>query len=165
MLKLPHPELYSVLESIKANTITRKHSLIMGNELSYTVYRSDPDIQDLRAIYDEQCAIYVDEKVVELDERFADLTAYHELLEIRHKLAGRSHAYSHRRAYVEELLTAKGILPDSSELRRYLQWRIEGYPAWKQLKPEEVVTELLDVLTPDKPRKGELLRVITMHSL
>ncbi len=156
MLRLPHPELAGLIEAVKRH--------VAGTEAPYSVFRSGVESPDV-AFYDGGGAIYVSEDLVGEDARVADLTAYHEHVEIRHKRAGRSHAYTHRRAYIEELLAAKDIFGGPGELLGYLRRRVGGYPEWKVPEPEAVAERLHGILSEGKPRKGELLRVITEHRL
>ena len=58
-------------------------------------------------MYDEDGNIYLPESFANAEPEFAYLVVLHEHVEIGHKLAGRSHAYAHRRAYLAELLAAK----------------------------------------------------------
>ncbi len=136
-----------------------------GTDVSYSIFRRDPTVPDFGACYDVDGAIYLREDLVAFDERVANLTAYHEHVEIQHKVAGRAHAYAHRRAYVAELLAARQVFGELADVRRYLRWRVEGYPPWKGLDPEQVAADLARVLLSKRPRKGELLRVITAHRL
>ena len=164
MLRLPHPEMAGLINTIKRNVFTTRHGMVAATELSYAVFHPGSDTPDL-AFYDEDGTIYIPEHLVAFDERYADLIAFHEHLEIRHKLAGRTHAYAHRRALVEELLAARQIFNEPGEWQGYLQWRIGLYPAWKVPEPEQVVEQFVRLLTEDKPRKGELLQVIKEHRL
>ncbi len=132
--------------------------------MPYSVFRASTEAPDA-AFYDGGGTIYVSEDLLDPDARVADLTAYHEHVEIRHKRAGRSHAYAHRRAYVEELLAAKALFAGPGELLRYLRRRIGGYPEWKVPDPEAVAERLQGILSVDKPLRGELLRAITEHRL
>ena len=167
MLRLPHPELVEMVNAIKRNVVGTRRARVAGHDLTYAIIRRDPDlpVPDLGACYDTDGALYLPDDLVNEDEQVADLTAYHEHVEVRHKLAGRSHAYAHRRAYIAELLAARQVYAEPAELRRYLRWRIGGYPAWKGLDTEQVATELEHALTADPLRKGEVLRVIKAHRL
>ncbi len=164
MLRLPHPELAGLVEEVKRHVVGTRVASIAGAEVSYSVFRSGVESPDV-AFYDDGGAIYVSEDLVDEDRRVADLTAYHGHVEIRHKRAGRSHAYAHRRAYVEELLVAKDLFAGPGELRRYLRRRIGDYPEWKVPEPEAVAERLHDILSVDKPLRGDLLRAITEHRL
>jgi hypothetical protein len=164
MVKLPAGAT-PVVDTMKANVIGDRQSAIPGADLRYRLFRTRPDQPDPGGGYDEGGAIYVSADLVHFDERFADLIALHEQLEVRYKAAGRSHAHAHRRAWAEEALTAKRILAPPVDLARYLRWRVGGYPTWKVPDPEAVATQLADILAADRPRKGDLLRVITAHRL
>ena len=164
MLRLPHPEFAGMIETIKRDVVGARVTSVAGTRVPYAVFRSGEGAPDL-AFYDEAGAIYVSEIIVKADARSADLCAYHEHVEIRHKRAGRSHAYAHRRAYVEELLAAKDLFCGPDELLGYLRSRVEGYPEWKVPEPEAVAVQLHDVLSGTKPPKGELLQVIKDHCL
>ncbi len=171
-LRLPHPELVAVVEGIKRNVIGTRRAVVADIDLCYAVFRRDPDLAEvgeerweIDACYDVEGTIYLRDDLVAFDERVADLTAYHEHVEIQHKVAGRAHAYAHRRAYVEELLAARQVFGEAAEIERYLRWLIGGYPAWKGLDPEVVAADLAGVLLSKRPRKGELLRVIEVHRL
>ncbi len=165
MLRLPHPELVGLLDNVKRSVVEARRAAVAGADIPYWVFRPDPETAVLGGCYDEGGTIYVAESHAGADGRYADLTAYHEHVEIRHKLAGRSHAYAHRRAYVEELLAAKGIFEEPGELLGYLRRRLKGYPEWKVSDPEAVAARLAQILADDRPRKGELLRAITEHRL
>ncbi len=153
-----------LINTIKGNVVTTRHGVVDTAEFSYAVFHPGSDTPDL-AFYDEEGRIYVPQRLVAFDERYADLVAFHEHLEIRHKLAGRSHAYAHRRALVEELLAARQIFNESGKWKDYLQWRIGGYPAWKVPEPEQVVEQIVRLIAEDKPRKGALLQVIKERRL
>ncbi len=165
MLRLPHPELASVVEAIKRNVVDTRRTTVAGTDVCYAVFRHVPAELDIDACYDVYGAIYLREDLVAFDERVADLTVYHEYVEVQHKEAGRAHAYAHRRAYVAELLAARQVFGEPAELEDYLRWRIGGYPAWKGLDSEQVAADLARVLTAERPRKGELLQVIKEHRL
>lgn len=161
MLRLPHPELLPIVERVKDKVISTRRATVAGTEITYAVFRHVADLPNDGAWYDTDGALYVAEDLVAWDEQVADLTAYHEFEEVRHKKAGRPHAYAHRRAYLAELLAARQVYADADALHRYLRWRIGGYPAWKGLNVEQVVKELEQVLLAQPLRKGEVLRVIT----
>jgi hypothetical protein len=164
MLRLPHPELAGLIQAIKRDAVETRVATVAGTEVHYSVFRSGEQAPDV-AFYDEDGVIFVSENLVDADPRSADLTAYHEHIEIRHKLAGRSHAYAHRRAYVEELLAAKALFSVPGELSSYLRRRVGGYPEWKVPDPDALAARLHGILSADRPRKGELLRAITEHRL
>jgi hypothetical protein len=77
----------------------------------------------------------------------------------------RPHAYAHRRALVAELLATKRIFAEAAEVRRYVEWRIGHYPAWKIPDPQQIVAQLMPILTEDRPRKGQLFHVIKEYRL
>jgi hypothetical protein len=164
-LRLPDPSIAEQLRVIQRNAIGTQHSAVAGLELDYTIFRADPGSPSLGACYDEDGTVYIPEALVQADKRHADLIAFHEHAEIRHKRAGRSHAYAHRHALVEEFLTAKQIHDERSALKRYLVWRVKGYPASKIPYPEEVAVQLAHILAADRPRKGDLLKLITNHRM
>ena len=164
MLRLPHADAARLISTIKCNVLATRHTVVVGSELSYAVFRAGTDTPDL-AFYDEAGTIYLPDDLVALDGRFADLIAFHEHIEIRHKRVGRAHAYAHRRALMEELLAAKQVFIEPAEFQQYIRWRIGLYPKWKILDTEEVVAQVLHVLTMDRPRKGELFQVIKAHHL
>ncbi len=164
MLRLPHPELAGLIDAVRRHIIGTRVASIAGAEVPYSVFRASTEAPDA-AFYDGDGAIYVSEDLLDPDTRVADLTTYHEHVEIRHKRAGRSHAYAHRRAYVEELLAAKALFAGPGELLRYLRRRIGGYPEWKVPDPEAVAERLQGILSVDEPLRGELLRAITEHRL
>ena len=164
MLRLPHPERAALIDAVKRNLVGKRHSVVAGVELCYAVFSPGLETPDF-AFYDEDETIYIPEDLVRVDPQFAELIALHEHLEIQHKSAGRSHAYAHRRALVEELLAAKRLFGEPSELRCYLGWRIGLYPEWKVPHRAEVAAQFARLLAADKPRKGELLRAVKEHRL
>ncbi len=164
LLGLPHPEFAGMIEAIKRDVVGTRVATVAETDVSFSVFRPGEEAPDM-AFYDETGNIYVSEAVVDADVRSADLFAYHEHVEIRHKRAGRSHAYAHRRAYLEELLAAKDLFDDPGHFLGYLRWRIGLYPEWKVLDSEMVAMQLHGVLSGNKPRKGELLHVIKEHRL
>ncbi|MCY4110468.1 MAG: hypothetical protein OXF96_00835, partial [Chloroflexi bacterium] len=91
---------------------------------------------------------------------FAYLVVLHEHVEIAHKLAGRSHAYAHRRAYLAELLSAKETFTGPGELRQFLKRRIGGYPDWKVPNKAEVEERLYELLQAPRPLRGRLIEVM-----
>ena len=164
MLRLPHPEMASLLDRIRQNVIMSRQSEVLGTELTYAIFNPKSETPDL-AFYDEEGRIYVPEYLVAFDERYADLLALHEHIEIRHKLAGRSHAYAHRHALVEELLAARQIFDETVVWKDYVQWRIRLYPTWKVPDPDQIIDQFVRLIAEDKPRKGKLLQVIKEHRL
>ena len=89
----------------------------------------------------------------------------HEHVEIAHKLAGRSHAYAHRRALLAELLAAKELFSGPGELRQFLKRRVGGYPDWKVPNKGEVEERLYDLLKAPKPLRGRIIEEVTAARL
>jgi hypothetical protein len=163
-VKLPYGAA-PLVATFKANVVGDRQSAIPGADLRYLLFRQDPGWSGEFGGYDEDGTIYVAAELACLDERFADLIALHEQLEVRYKVAGRSHAYAHRRAWAEEVLTAKRLFGQPSEQAHYVRWRVGQYPVWKVPDPEAVAAQLTEILASDRPRKGDLLRAITAHRL
>ncbi len=128
-LRYPHPELFrSIVEEIRSNVIEERTCDVGGIEITYTVSSwqgGDP------GMWDEDGNVYVHESLALRDVTTADLVAFHEKTEIDNKLAGRSHAYAHRRALLLELLAAKETYVDFGRFRDYVHWRLSGYTGWK----------------------------------
>ena len=159
-LKLPHESLREIVEQVKENVTEVRTCVVAGTEVRYMVCSPWPDGLDA-AIYDEEGNIYVAGTSVAANRDDADLTAFHEQTEIRHKLAGRAHAYAHRRALLEELLAAKQVFvggPD--QLRHFLHRRISSYPDWKVPNTQDVEDDLYSRLATESPLKGNILDVI-----
>ncbi|GEM_PF-6061862 len=150
---------------IKRTIVGERRTANNGSDITYLVYRWDDPSPDPIGVNDREGAIYVSESVVKSDERRADLTALHEQVELQHKARGRSHAYAHRRAFVEELLAAKQLLGLAPEVQCYIQWKIEQYPPWKVFDRAGAIARLSHLLTSAAPRKGDILRVITDYPL
>ena len=112
------------------------------------------------AIHDHCGNIYVPESRFRSDAMRADLSAFHEHVEVRHKLAGRSHAYAHRRALLHELLAARETY-DEHGLREYVRYRVFSYPAWKVPDRNAVERDLCELLSADRPLRGKLIEAIT----
>lgn len=165
MLRLPHPELLPIIERVKCNVIGNRRTTIAGTEITYAVFRQAVDIPSDGAWYDTEGTLYVAEDMLVWDEQVADLIAYHEFEEVRHKKAGRAHAYAHRRAYLTELLAARHVYADAEALRTYLRWRIGAYPPWKRLDVDLVAKDLERALLAQPLRKGQVLHVITDYRL
>ncbi|MEJ7654095.1 MAG: hypothetical protein WKH64_12585 [Chloroflexia bacterium] len=87
MLRLPHPELAGLVETIKRDVVGTRRASVVGVEVPYSVYRPNLDTAPIVGCYDEGGTIYVSEELVGVDAHSADLTAYHEHVEIRHKRA------------------------------------------------------------------------------
>lgn len=160
----PPDEAWSVA-AVSTRVVGERRTEVAGVPLRYAVYRWGPERPADVGCYDRAGTIYVWEGHLQADARAADLTAFHEHVELRHKAAGRSHAYAHRRALLDELLVAKGLLAAPGEFRRYLEARVRAYPAWKVRDHEAVIEELGHLLAADRPRRGELLRVITENRM
>ena len=159
-LKLPHPELIDLIEALKANVTRVGTREVDGTEVRYFICDPWPEWADL-AMYDEDGNIYLPESFVNAEPKFATLVVLHEHVEIGHKLAGRSHAYAHRRAYLAELLAAKEMFSGPGELRQYVKRRIGGYPDWKVPNKAEVEERLYDLLQAPRPLRGRLIEVMT----
>ncbi|MCY3958464.1 MAG: hypothetical protein OXG65_09235 [Chloroflexi bacterium] len=158
-LKLPHPELTELVEAIRANVSGERTCTVDGTEIPYLVCDPWPDEADL-AMYDEDGNIYLPQRCADENPERANLVALHEHVEITHKLAGRSHAYAHRRAILMELLAAKVMFEGTGTLHTYLTWRIGAYPDWKVPDRSSVVGELHDLLQADRPPRGRILEVV-----
>ena len=111
-------------------------------------------------MYDHDGNIYMPESRVRSDRMRADLSALHEHTEICHKLAGRSHAYAHRRGLLTELLAAKQVY-DEEGLKAYVHHRVSGYPDWKIPDKGAIEERLRGLLSADRPLRGKLIEVIT----
>jgi hypothetical protein len=164
MLRLPHPEFAGMIDVIQRAVIRREEIVLADTPIVYSVFRTEADIPDL-AFYDEERTIYLPEDLLQFNEQYAHVIALHEQIEIQHKRAGRTHAYAHRRALLAELLAAKQIFPEASQLAGYLQWRIGGYPAWKNLDRAAIVAQSIQLLASNRPRRGALLQLIQDHAL
>ncbi len=163
-LKLPHPELQELVAVLKAN-VTRVATCEMdGTAVRYFICDPWPEWADL-AMYDEDGNIYLPESFVNAEPEFAYLVVLHEHVEIGHKLAGRSHAYAHRRAYLAELLAAKEMFTGPGELRQFLTRRIGGYPEWKVPDKGAVEEQLYELLQAPRPLRGRLIEVMTRARL
>lgn len=158
-LKLPHPELARLVQAIKTNVSGERTCTLDGTEIRYLVCEPWPDEADL-AMYDEDGSIYIPLQFANNNPERADLAALHEQVEVRHKLAGRSHAYAHRRAILIELLAAKAMFEGPRALRGHLTWRIGAYPGWKVPDKPSVVRQLHDLLDAERPLRGRILEVV-----
>ena len=132
--------------------------------LSCAVFRYGGNTPDL-AFYDEAGTIYIPAELIELNEQYAHLSALHEHVEIQHKLASRSHAYAHRRALQTEFLAAKQIFPDLKQLVGYLHWRIGLYPEFKRFDRADLLDKLMEILTSERLRKGDLFQLIKANPI
>ena len=165
-LRLPHEsdEITLLIQQMKDNVRYMRTAVVGGVEVNYAVCSPWPDGLD-DAMYDWEGNIFLPESRVRTDPTRADLTAYHEHVEIRHKLAGRSHAYAHRRALLMELIAAKQIFCQPSQLRSYVHYRAGGYPEWKVPNKEALEARLYELLVATKPLRGKLLKVITENRM
>jgi hypothetical protein len=154
-----------LIERVKGNVIGSRRTIIAGTEITYAVFRQAVGIPPDGAWYDTDGALYIANDLLAWDAQVADLIAYHEYEEVRHKKAGRAHAYAHRRANLAELLAARHVYADAEALRTYLRWRIGSYPAWKGLEVELVAKDLERALLAQPLRKGQVLQVITDYRL
>lgn len=164
-IRLPHPELAAITRRVASRVVSTHRVVIAGVEIPYAVFCSGAEAAWSPAYYDEEGRIFIADDLVALDQTYAELTVFHEHLEITYKRAGRSHAYAHRRAFVEELLAAREHLSSPSAFREHLHWRISGYPASKVPDPEPVIAQLEQILSQPRPRKGDLLAVIRAYRL
>jgi len=158
-LKLPHPKLARLVEAIKSNVSGERTCTVDGTKIRHLLCDPWPDGADL-AMYDEDGSIYIPLQFAISNPERADLVALHEQVEITHKLAGRSHAYAHRRAILIELLAAKAKLAGTGALSAYLTWRIGAYPGWKVPDKPRVVAQLHDLLQAERPLRGRILEVV-----
>jgi hypothetical protein len=165
-VKLPHPELQPVLSAMARSVIETRSVSVAGTHVEYDLFTPTWETHDIDAAYSESGRILVSTDLVSAGQRYADLAALHEHVEIQHKVAGRSHAYAHRRAFVHELLPAGRIFQASrDDLASYIAWRIGAYPPDKVPLPYETVQRLLGILTTTPVRKGKLLEVVTRYHL
>ena len=74
--------------------------------------------------------------------------------------AGRSHAYAHRRALLQELLAAKETY-DEHGLREYVRYRVFNYPAWRIADRSALESGLCELLSAERPLRGKLIEAIT----
>ena len=158
-LKLPHTELEELVDAIKATAVGERTYVVDGTEIRYLVCNPWPDEADL-AMYDEAGTIYLPERFANAHPERAHLVVLHEQVEISHKLAGRSHAYAHRRAILIELLAAKATFRGPGQLREYLHWRIGVYPDWKVPDKAAVEAQLYELLAASRPLRGRILDVV-----
>lgn len=158
-LKLPHPELIRIVAAIKTSVTDEHTGEVDGVAIRYFVCDPWPDEADL-AMYDEDGNIYLPERFASGRPERAELAALHEQVEISHKLAGRSHAYAHRRAILIELLAAKATFRGPGQLREHLHWRIGVYPDWKVPDKTAVVAQLYELLAASRPLRGRILDVV-----
>ena len=160
-LRLPHEGEWveQLIRQIKEAVRETRTVEIAGVEVTYSICAPWPPGMD-PAMYDHDGNIYLPEKSVQSNPTYADLSAFHEHTEIRHKLAGRSHPYAHRRALLEEFLVAKRIF-DKDALAAYVYFRVYGYPDWKIPDRGNIHKRLCELIAVDRPLKGRLMEVIT----
>ena len=160
-IRLPHEgeEIDRLIQQIKDAVLESRTTAITGTEVTYSICDPWP-LEPEPAIHDHYGNIYVPASRLRADAMRADLSAYHEHIEVQQKLAGRSHAYAHRRALLMELLAAKGIY-DKDGLREYVQYRVFNYPAWKIPDRNAIMSELCGLLSADRPLRGRIINVIT----
>lgn len=150
------------LAAIRRNIVGDRRCTVAGTEVRYAIFRRESGGPG--ACWGEDGTVYIPDELLERDESRADLTALHEQTEYQHRALGRPHAYAHRRAYLAEFLAAKQVF-DVPELERYVRGRIRPYPAWKVPDLDALATDLLRLLAAPRPRRGELMRLITVHLL
>ena len=153
-----------LLQQIKDAVTEERTCVVSGTEVRYSVCSFWPDGVD-GAVYYHEGTIYLPARLLKTDRTRAELTAFHEHIEIGHKLAGRSHAYAHRRALLDELLAAKQVFTRPSQFRRYIRDRVKGYPDWKVQDKDGLEARLFELLTAAVPVKGNLLQTITESRL
>ena len=160
-IRLPHEgeEVDRLIRQIKDAIRETRTTVIAGTEVTYSVCDPWP-LGPEPAIHDHYGNIYVPEDKYRADPVRAELCAYHEHVEVQHKLAGRSHTYAHRRALLMELLAAKDIY-DEDRLREYVRYRVFNYPAWKIPDRNATMNELCRLLSADRPLRGRVIEVIT----
>ena len=160
-LRLPHEgdEVDRLIGQIKDAVRETRTTVVTGVEVTYSICDPWPLGLDM-AMYDHDGNIYMPESRVRSDQTRAELSALHEHTEIQHKLAGRSHAYAHRRGLLEELLAAKQIY-DEEGLKAYVHYRVSGYPDWKIPEKGAIEGSLHQLLSADRPLRGKLIEVFT----
>ena len=160
-IRLPHEgeDVDRVIRQLREAVLGTRTVVVTGVEVTYSVCDPWPPEADL-AMYDHDGNIYLPETSVRSNPARADLFAFHEHTEIRRKLAGRSHAYAHRRALLEELLAAKQVY-DEDGLEEYVRRRVFDYPDWKIPDKEAIVERLYVLLSAGRPLRGKLIEVIT----
>ena len=160
-IRLPHEgeTVNRLIRQIKDTVVETRTVVLSGVEITYSICAPWPRGLD-DAMYDHDGNIYLPESTVRADPTRADLTAFHEHTEICHKRVGRSHAYSHRRALLVELLAAKQVY-DEDGLKAYVHRRVFGYPDWKISDRDAVQKMIYELLALDRPLRGKLIEVIT----
>lgn len=160
-IRLPHEgeEVDRLIRQIRDAVRETRTTVIAGAEVTYSICEPWP-LEPEPAIHDHYGNIYVPATRFESDSLRADLSAYHEHVEVQHKLGGRSHAYAHRRALLMELLAAKSIYYEGG-LGGYVRYRVFNYPAWKIPDRSAIEKKICDFLSADRPRRGKLVEVIT----
>ena len=160
-IRLPHEgeDVDRLMRQLKEAVQETRTVVVAGVEVAYSICAPWPSEADI-AMYDQDGNIYLPESFVRSDPTRADLSALHEQTEICHKRLGRSHAYAHRRALLNELLAAKQIY-DEDQLRAYVRERVFAYPDWKIPDKGTVEERLFELLSVDRPLRGKLIGVIT----
>lgn len=165
-VKLPHPELQPVLSAMAGSVVETRSTSVAGTQVEFDLFTPTSETHAIDAAYSASGRILVSTDLAGAGQRYADLAALHEHVEIQHKLAGRSHAYAHRRAFVHELLAAGRVFQNSrDDLASYIAWRIGAYPLDKVPLPDEAGQQLMGILTTIPVRKGKLLEVVTTYRL
>ena len=160
-IRLPHEgeEVDRLIRQIKDAVRETRTTVVTGVEVTYSICDPWP-LGPEPAIHDHYGNIYVPASRFRSDAMRADLSAFHEHTEVLHKLAGRSHAYAHRRALLHELLAAKETY-DEHGLREYVRYRVFNYPAWKIAGRSAIESGLCELLSAERPLRGKLIEVIT----
>ena len=158
-LKLPHPSLVDLISELRGNVTGERTCRVDGDEVRYRVCNPWPAEADL-AMYDEAGNIYLPERFANDNPKRAHLAVLHEHIEISHKLAGRGHAYAHRRALLVELLAARAMFGAPGQLRGYLQWRIGAHPDWKVPDKQNVEKRIHNLLQAPRPLRGRILDIV-----
>ena len=158
-IRLPHEGegVDRLIRQIKEGVRETRTTVVAGVEVTYSICAWPPGFDP--AVYDHEGNIYLSEDYVRADPTRADLTAFHERTEVRHKLAGRPHAYAHRRGLLEELLAAKQTY-DEAGLTAYVHQRVFGYPDWKIPDRDAIQERICELLSADRPLRGKLIEVI-----
>lgn len=158
-IQLPHEgeEIDRLIRHMKEAVVETRTTTICDTRIEYAVCDPWPEGLD-EAMYDQDGRIYLPESSVRSDARRADLGAYHEHVEICHKLAGRSHGYAHHRALLMEFLAAKQAY-DKNGLKQYVHDRVFMYPDWKMPDKSNVAQGLCELLSAKRPLRRELVKV------
>lgn len=159
-IRLPHEGEWVDRQLRKVKDVARETRTVEIANVKVTYSICDPwPLGGEIAIYDHDGNTYSPDSYVRSRPSNADLVAYHEHIEIRRKLAGRSHAYAHRRALLMELLAAKQSY-DEDGLRAYVHQRVFGYSDWKIPDKGAIEETLYELLSADRPLRGRLIAVV-----